>query len=64
MSERIFNAAFAAYMLIAIVTFGHAYHWFGQEMPAGKRPSALVPAIVSSAAWPIYVSVRLWEPKP
>jgi len=64
MIERIFYAACAVYMLIAVVTFGDAYHQFAGSADENSRSTAFMPAFYAAAVWPLYVSVRLWEPTP
>ena len=54
---------FAAYLLAAIVTFGHAYHWYLQNDRCDYKAFCVSPgelAAYSSLFWPFYWSFNIW----
>ena len=53
----------AAYVAVAIITFGHAWNRDYSDNPdtAQKQSAALLAAPVVSALWPLYWSAFAWK---
>lgn len=54
---------FAIYVLVAVVTFGHAWHRDYSQTTDGQVGGAMMAAPVCAALWPLYWSEVFWKNK-
>lgn len=61
------SLAIAVYLLLAVVTFGHAHAYLTRTASCGEKTWCVSPgerAFYSSAAWPFYWSMTAWRDEP
>lgn len=54
----------AAYLLAAVVTFGHAHNWYVRHDLCDDKPFCVSPgelSVYSSLFWPFYWSMTAWR---
>ena len=51
----------AVYILVAVITFGHAYRRVEPQIPKEMPEGGAVIGALDAAAWPLYWSVVAWE---
>lgn len=54
-------AIFAAYILMAVGTYGHALNNCDKDSLLGNHIDCPALAIIPAVAWPLYVSHQIWK---
>jgi len=51
-----------AYAVVAVITFGHSYNSSYEKKEDDSGIKSIIVASLSAGYWPLYWSVRAWEP--
>lgn len=58
------KALITAYVLVALVTFGHAWHRIDPVFQPTGKDGVLMCSLASAALWPLYWSQFAWSKTP
>ncbi len=63
MNEKTESRLATAYLLIAVIIFGHAANYFKGDEDGFLNDTRAVTALISAIAWPLYISYKLFDDK-